>query len=124
MKPWQAFLFMAMPFLIGGLALLYLTLDYTGPYEPLPTPYFYVVVPNDTLWQIAERYYPDADPREVVDAIRELNDVEPHRLRPNDVLILPTAVKTRRGRVLIRPCDELNTLPSITTGFSLSSPGS
>lgn len=124
MKPWQAFLFMATPFLIAGLILLYLTLDYAEPYEPLPTPYFYVVVPNDTLWQIAKRYYPDADPREVVDAIRELNDVEPHRLRPNDVLILPTAVKTRRGRVLIQPCDELHTLPSITTGFSLSSLGS
>ncbi len=33
----------------------------------------YVVQPGDTLWSIAEQVAPDADPRAVVDALREAN---------------------------------------------------
>lgn len=34
-----------------------------------------VVMPGDTLWSIARDLAPDNDPREVVAAIRELNDL-------------------------------------------------
>lgn len=34
-----------------------------------------VVLPGETLWSIAEELAPDHDPREVVAAIRELNDL-------------------------------------------------
>jgi nucleoid-associated protein YgaU len=43
-----------------------------GPRPPRPT---VVVQPGDTLWQIAERAAPGADPREMVWRIAELNDL-------------------------------------------------
>jgi len=49
-----------------------------------------VVRPGDTVWSIAERIAPDADPRAVVDRIRELNDdVELGALRVGDELAVP-----------------------------------
>lgn len=47
------------------------------PSERAPEPVLTqtVVVPGDTLWSIAEELAPDHDPREVVAAIREVNDL-------------------------------------------------
>lgn len=60
------------------------------PPDPSPT---YVVAPGDTLWSIAREHYPDADPRAAVYAIQQLNDVDPGRLRPGDILLLPKEVR-------------------------------
>lgn len=47
------------------------------PTERAPEPVLTqtVVMPGDTLWSIAEELAPDNDPREVVAAIREVNDL-------------------------------------------------
>lgn len=72
---------------------LYLYVDDDTPTElPDPNP-VYVVRPGDTLWSIAREHYPDADPRAAVYAIRQLNDVDPGRLRPGDVLMMPKEVR-------------------------------
>lgn len=39
--------------------------------DPTPTASSYVVEPGDTLWEVAERVAPSADPRPVVDALTE-----------------------------------------------------
>jgi phosphohistidine phosphatase SixA len=36
----------------------------------------HIVEPRETLWSIAEKYNPHMDPREVIQDIRALNDVE------------------------------------------------
>jgi len=66
--------------------------DATSTELPDPNP-VYVVEPGDTLWSIAREHYPDADPRAAVYAIRQLNDVDPGRLRPGDVLMMPKEVR-------------------------------
>jgi len=48
-----------------------------------------VVAAGDTLWSIASAHAPDEDPRSVVDAIQELNDLEGATLQPGQVLRLP-----------------------------------
>jgi hypothetical protein len=45
-----------------------------GPDRPAPR-VTYVVEPGDTLWSIARRVAPERDPRPVVDALIEANDV-------------------------------------------------
>jgi Tfp pilus assembly protein FimV len=45
-----------------------------GPERPAPR-VAYVVEPGDTLWTIARRVAPDHDPRPVVDAMIEVNDL-------------------------------------------------
>ncbi|MFN8183552.1 MAG: LysM domain-containing protein [Candidatus Nanopelagicales bacterium] len=50
----------------------------------------HAVVAGDTLWTIAERWAPDADPRATVEAIRVLNGLSPqHQLQAGEVLMLP-----------------------------------
>jgi hypothetical protein len=44
----------------------------SGP-EPISQD-VYVVQPGDTLWSIAARLAPEADPRPIVEELRELND--------------------------------------------------
>jgi LysM repeat protein len=51
----------------------------------------YVVRPGDTLWSIATRFAPAADPRVVVDAIASANGVEPGALVPGQQLSIPSA---------------------------------
>jgi Tfp pilus assembly protein FimV len=46
-----------------------------GPERPAPR-VSYVVEPGDTLWTIARRVAPDSDPRPVVDALVEANDLQ------------------------------------------------
>jgi nucleoid-associated protein YgaU len=63
--------------------------------EPVPVPVSsssYVVREGDTLWSIAERVSPGADPRPVVDAIASVNGVDPGRLVPGQTLVLPADV--------------------------------
>jgi len=59
--------------------------------EPWEGPTVRVVVePGDTLWQIARRYHPHRDPRQVVDWIRSLNPgVDPGRLQIGQVVVVP-----------------------------------
>jgi Tfp pilus assembly protein FimV len=45
-----------------------------GPERPAPRVH-YVVQPGDTLWSIARQVAPDRDPRPVVDALVEANDL-------------------------------------------------
>src|SRR5690606_19093498 len=48
-------------------------------------------VPGDTLWDVAGRVAPEADRREVVTAIGELNDLSSAGdIRPGDRLLLPS----------------------------------
>ena len=48
-----------------------------------------VVQPGDTLWAIATAHYPDADPRERVDAIEQLNGLAGPQIEAGEVLRLP-----------------------------------
>jgi LysM domain len=50
----------------------------------------YVVRPGDTLWAVALRTEPAIDPRIVVDAIADANDVDPGALVPGEQLVVPT----------------------------------
>jgi LysM repeat protein len=44
---------------------------------------------GDTLWSIAESLAPDTDPRDVVDALQEVNGLSGASLVPGQVLLLP-----------------------------------
>ena len=48
-----------------------------------------VVQPGETLWQIARRAAPGTDPRETVDRIADLNDLESATVRPGQRLVIP-----------------------------------
>ena len=48
-----------------------------------------VVEQGDSLWLIAERMAPEADPREVVMRIRELNGMRSNLIQPGQVLLIP-----------------------------------
>jgi nucleoid-associated protein YgaU len=48
-----------------------------------------VVRSGDTLWSLAERTAPAADPRTVSDAIARANDIEAGELVPGQRLVLP-----------------------------------
>ena len=50
----------------------------------------YVVRPGDTLWTVARRTEPSVDPRIVVDAVADANDVDPGALVPGQQLAVPT----------------------------------
>ena len=49
----------------------------------------YVVREGDTLWSIAERVAPDADPRPVVDALAAVNGVDAGSIVPGQLLVIP-----------------------------------
>ena len=50
-----------------------------------------VVEPGDTVWAIAVRAAPGRDPRPLADAIERANAVDPGRLVPGQVLVVPAA---------------------------------
>jgi Tfp pilus assembly protein FimV len=50
------------------------------------------VLPGDTLWSIAGRTFPDADPRAVVTAFREANGGQLRSLQVGAELIVPSNV--------------------------------
>jgi nucleoid-associated protein YgaU len=52
----------------------------------------YVVRQGDTLWSIAERLSPGGDPRPVVDALADVNHVDPGALVPGQTLVVPAGV--------------------------------
>jgi LysM repeat protein len=55
-----------------------------------PTPTSYVVVPGDTLWEVATEHYPSSeDPRAAIEAIRRENGLDGYVLRPSTHLELP-----------------------------------
>lgn len=49
------------------------------------------VLPGDTLWSIATAVAPEADPRDVIDAIRRLNLLQTSALSVGQELALPAA---------------------------------
>ena len=72
-------------FSLGRASTSQATHDTPAP-RPLPAT---VVREGDTLWQIARRVAPQADPREVVTAIRELNRLGAAAPRAGQRLVLP-----------------------------------
>ena len=48
-----------------------------------------VVQPGESLWQIARQIAPQSDPRSVVTAIRELNDLGVRTVVPGQSLVVP-----------------------------------
>jgi LysM domain len=63
-----------------------------APDAPAPAPAQQVVVRDgDTLWSIAQRMRPDADPRATVDAIVRTNGVQAGALVPGQSLTVPLA---------------------------------
>lgn len=51
------------------------------------------VAPGDSLWSIAEQIAPQADPRDVVDAIRQLNALDTAALTSGDRISIPVEYK-------------------------------
>src|SRR4051794_25118178 len=51
----------------------------------------YVVQRGDSLWDIAEDLSGGADPRPLVDAIAQVNDVDAATLTPGQTLVIPAA---------------------------------
>lgn len=74
--------------LAGGVATLVATSSGAAP-AAVDAPVT-VVRPNDTLWRIATREFPDRDPFEAIDAIRRLNGITDYTVRPGEELRLPT----------------------------------
>lgn len=60
-----------------------------GSERPVPVPRRYVVRSGDTLWSIARRVSPSADPRPIVDAIAGTNAVAAGALVPGQMLVIP-----------------------------------
>lgn len=52
------------------------------------------VMPGDTLWSVAERVAPTADPRDVVDAIMRLNALSSARLDAGQQVAIPLEYAT------------------------------
>jgi hypothetical protein len=48
-----------------------------------------VVQPGQTLWQVASTAMPDADPREAIDRVRELNGLQSSVVHPGQALLVP-----------------------------------
>jgi hypothetical protein len=49
------------------------------------------VLPGDTLWAIAERVRPDADPRATIARIKEMNGLTSGAAQAGQVLLVPAA---------------------------------
>lgn len=50
---------------------------------------YVVVAPGGTLWQIAKEYYPHLDPREVIHAMREINQLSTANVQVHQKIFLP-----------------------------------
>ena len=57
--------------------------------EARPTVRYVTVQPGETLWAIAERVAPAADPRDTVARLLEINGIEPGQLRAGQRLAVP-----------------------------------
>jgi LysM domain-containing protein len=58
-----------------------------GKYDRYPAKV--TVAPGDSLWSVAEAYDPGADPRVVIERMRELNSLTGDQVRPGEVLWVP-----------------------------------
>jgi hypothetical protein len=47
------------------------------------------VLPGQSLWSLAEAHDPDADPRAVIQEIRQLNSISGDQVRAGEVLWVP-----------------------------------
>ena len=56
---------------------------------PPPAAVPMTVQPGDTLWEVARRVAPQADPREVVQVLQRANDLQGPALRVGQQLLLP-----------------------------------
>lgn len=54
-------------------------------------PTYHLVAPGDTLWSLAGRYAPEADPRGFVFEVQRLNGLEGVVLLPGERLLLPAS---------------------------------
>ena len=80
-----------------GLALTVVCAAWAGPVaramagaeEALVARSTYVVEPGDSLWSIAEDLAPGSDPRPLVDAIAQANDVLDEELAAGEILVIP-----------------------------------
>ena len=55
------------------------------PSEPV---WSHVVQPGDTLWQLARQADPESDPRNVVDRLIQVNELDGGRIIPGQELVL------------------------------------
>ena len=62
-----------------------------------------VVAPGDTLWGIAARVVPGADPRQTLEVIIRLNDLQSPRIRPGQRLLVPGRQTALRGDLTTIP---------------------
>jgi len=80
------------------LLLLHIPYRRTPAPEPVSCPAEWVVMPGDTLWDIARTCWPGAHTGQMVYEIRRLNpDVDSGRLRVGQVLRLPVATEIVGG---------------------------
>ena len=61
------------------------------------------VTPGDSLWSIAEQVAPNADPRDVVDAIRHLNALDTTALSSGDRISIPVEYKVDAADATLDP---------------------
>ncbi|WP_298588965.1 LysM peptidoglycan-binding domain-containing protein [uncultured Kocuria sp.] len=91
--------FLGLPVLAGSAALVVLAVIFlvpstaTATSEPVPGPGTEqtTVFPGQSLWEIAVTADPDRDPREVMDEIVELNDLDSSVLVAGRLLEVPAA---------------------------------
>ena len=62
-----------------------------SPAAPAPVVAETVVLPGESLWTVARRIAPENDPRDVVEQIRQLNDMRGSQLLIGQQLLLPVA---------------------------------
>lgn len=87
----QAMRAMVLTLSLSALILLFLTAGLSGGGR-VSRPVEVVVAPGDTLWSIAVRTAPEADPRQTVDEIMALNHLATSWIAPGQRLF----VKERR----------------------------
>lgn len=62
-----------------------------------------IVSSGDTLWDIASRYRkPGEDVRDIVDRIREVNELGTGHIYPGQGLLVPTLVENGGARVAVK----------------------
>ncbi|KUG61174.1 hypothetical protein AVL61_08490 [Kocuria rosea subsp. polaris] len=91
--------FLGLPVLAGSAALVVLAVIFlvpstaTATSEPVPGPGTEqaTVFPGQSLWELAVTADPDRDPREVMDEIVELNDLDSSVLVAGQLLEVPAA---------------------------------